>query len=177
MTERPAVDVGLDVGVAAGPDEAAASAIGLLVARGLSVGTAESLTGGLVAAALTTVPGASAAFRGAIVAYAADLKASLLAVPVALLDRVGTVHADVAAAMAEGARDRLAVDVAVATTGVAGPDPADGQPVGTVHIAVTGPVRVLRRQFLLAGSRDEIRRATVRHALGLLVHALTEDKA
>lgn len=162
-----------------GPDDAAADAIRLLVARGLTVGTAESLTGGLVAAALTTVAGASAAFRGAIVAYAADLKASLLTVPESLIDRVGTVHADVATAMAAGARDRLAVDVGVATTGVAGPDPADGQPVGMVHIAVSARlpagVRLLHRELHLAGTRSQIREATVRHALNLLVTALTED--
>ncbi len=172
-------------------------AIRLLVERGLTAGTAESLTGGLVAAALTTVPGASAAFRGAIVAYAADLKASLLLVPPALLEQVGTVHADVAAAMAHGARKRLAVDVAVATTGVAGPDPVDGHPVGTVHIAVSvrspagalsqraghwpGPsvrarARLAHRELHLAGSRDEIRLATVGHALDLLVGALMEDQ-
>src|SRR5215813_372923 len=117
-----------------GPDtEAAAStAIGMLIAGGLTVGTAESLTGGLVAAALTTIPGSSAVVRGGIVAYAADLKNSLLSVPADLLDRVGAVHPDVALAMASGARNRLKATIGVATTGVAGPDPADGQPVGTV---------------------------------------------
>ncbi len=98
----------------------------MLVARGLTIGAAESLTGGLVTAALTTVPGASAVVRGGIVAYAADVKNQLLGVDADLLARVGTVHPDVAVAMARGVRERLGAAVGVATTGVAGPEPADG---------------------------------------------------
>jgi nicotinamide-nucleotide amidase len=156
--------------------EAAESAIGLLVSHGQTVATAESLTGGLVAAALTSVPGASAAFRGGIVAYAADLKKTLLGVPADLLDRVGAVHPDIALAMASGARERLAATVAVATTGVAGPDPADGQPVGTVHIAVCTPIRQVHRKLALTGTRAQIRDATVKHVLNLLVMTLMEAK-
>ena len=136
---------------------------------------AESLTGGMLAAALTSVPGASAAFRGGVVAYATDLKASLLGVPEALLARSGAVHPDVALAMAEGARRRLAAAVGVATTGVAGPDPADGQPVGTVHIAVSVPGRAVTRPLALSGSRHEIRAATVEHVLALVVSLLQEE--
>jgi nicotinamide-nucleotide amidase len=160
-----------------GPDtEAAAStAVGMLIASGQTVGTAESLTGGLVAAALTTVPGASAVVRGGIVAYAADLKSSLLGVPADLIHRVGTVHPEVALAMAAGARARLGAIVGVATTGVAGPDPADGQPVGTVHIAVSTPARAVHEALLLGGDRPEIRRGTVDHLLDLLVRTLMED--
>jgi nicotinamide-nucleotide amidase len=150
-------------------------AIGLLIARGLTIGTAESLTGGLVAAALTSVSGASAVFRGGIVAYCADLKAALLGVPGDLLDRVGTVDRDVAVAMADGARQRLAAAVGVATTGVAGPDPVDDHPVGTVHIAVSLGTGVLHRQLRLAGGRAEIRRDTVSAALNLIISALVED--
>src|SRR5260221_1542522 len=102
----------------------------MLIAGGQTIGTAESLTGGLVAAALTTVPGASAVVRGGIVAYAADLKNSLLDVPADLIERVGTVHSDVALAMASGARTRLGATVGVATTGLAGPHHAYGQAVG-----------------------------------------------
>jgi nicotinamide-nucleotide amidase len=153
----------------------AQAAIGLLIERGLTVGTAESLTGGLVAAALTSVPGASAVFRGGIVAYSADLKAALLAVPADLLDRVGTVDCDVAVAMANGARQRLAAAVGVATTGVAGPDPVDDHPVGTVHIAVSLGSRVSHRQLQLAGGRAEIRRDTVGAVLNLLVSSLVEE--
>lgn len=162
---------------AAGTEAAARTAIDALIAAGMTIGTAESLTGGLVAAALTTVPGSSAVVRGGVVAYAADLKASLLSVPGDLLDRVGAVHPDVALAMASGARNRLRAAVGVATTGVAGPDPADGQPVGTVHIAVSTPRRSVHEALTLSGDRAEIRRATVCRALGLLTRTLLEDIA
>ena len=120
--------------------EAAAEVIGLLTERGQHIAVAESLTGGLLAAALTGIPGASAAFRGAVVAYATELKATILGVPAGLLERHGAVHPDVAAEMAAGVRRQLGAAVGAATTGVAGPDPADGQPVGTVYIAVSiGP--------------------------------------
>jgi nicotinamide-nucleotide amidase len=153
----------------------AGEAITLLIERGQTVAVAESLTGGMLAAALTSIPGASAAFRGGVVAYATDLKASLLGVPGSLLDRHGAVHPDVAAAMAEGARGRLAGTFGVATTGVAGPDPADGQPVGTVYIAVCRQGWTAGRRLALGGSRPEIRTASVGHALALLVGALREE--
>ena len=156
-------------------EAAASTAIGMLIAGGQTIGTAESLTGGLVAAALTTVPGASAVVRGGIVAYAADLKNSLLDVPADLIERVGTVHSDVALAMASGARTRLGATVGVATTGVAGPDPADGQPVGTVHIAVSAPARAVHEALVLSGDRAEIRRSTVDRLLDLLLRMLMED--
>ena len=149
--------------------------IQLLVARGDTLAVAESLTGGMLAAALTAVPGASAAFRGAVVAYATDLKAALLGVPSELLDRHGAVHPSVAAAMAEGARRRLGAAVAAATTGVAGPDPADGQPVGTVHIAVSTGRGTTVRSLALSGDRSQIRAATVERSLGLLVSVLREE--
>jgi nicotinamide-nucleotide amidase len=154
--------------------ETAKLAVGLLAARSQTVATAESLTGGLVAAALTTVPGASAVFRGGIVAYAADLKHSLLGVAPELLARVGTVHQEVALAMARGARDHLSADVGLATTGVAGPDPADGQPIGTVHIAVASANSTMHARLSMDGTRAEIRQATVDHVLELLVRALME---
>jgi nicotinamide-nucleotide amidase len=149
--------------------------IALLTARGETVAVAESLTGGLLAAALTAVPGASAAFRGGVVAYATDLKAALLGVPSDLLDRYGAVHPSVAAAMAEGACRRLGAAVAAATTGVAGPDPADGQPVGTVYIAVSAGGRTAARALALTGDRHQIRAATVERSLGLLLSVLRED--
>ena len=157
--------------------ETAKLAISLLGSRGQTVGSAESLTGGLVAAALTTVPGASAVFRGGIVAYAADLKHSLLGVAPELLARVGTVHQEVALAMARGAREHLSADFGLATTGVAGPDPADGQPVGTVHIAVAAANRAMHARLSMDGTRHEIRHATVDHVLELLVRALMEANA
>ena len=150
-------------------------AIELLVARRETVAVAESLTGGMLAAALTAIPGASAAFRGGVVAYATDLKAALLDVAAALLDRHGAVHPAVAAAMAEGARRRLGAGVGAATTGVAGPDPADGQPVGTVHIAVSTRRGTTVRSLALSGDRSQIRAATVERSLSLLVSVLREE--
>jgi nicotinamide-nucleotide amidase len=152
----------------------AATAIELLIARDETVATAESLTGGLVAAALTTVPGSSAVVRGGVVAYATELKAALLGVPADLLERHGAVHGAVAEAMAEGARDRLGASTGVATTGVAGPDPAEGKPVGMVFVAVAGPGGLASRQLALTGDREEIRAATVASVLGLLISALQE---
>jgi nicotinamide-nucleotide amidase len=139
-----------------------------LTARGQTVAVAESLTGGLLAAALVEIPGASAVFRGGIVAYATDLKATLLGVPQALLAQYGAVHPDVAAAMARGVAVRLDATFGLATTGVAGPDPQDGQPVGTVHIAVSGSRGVTQRTCTFTGDRDSIRRQSVLGALLLL---------
>jgi nicotinamide-nucleotide amidase len=132
-----------------------------LTERGQTVAVAESLTGGLLAAALVEVPGASAVFRGGVVAYASDLKTTLLGVPAALLGRHGTVHPEVAAAMAGGVRIRLNATFGLATTGVAGPDPADGQPVGTVFIAVSSPEVQAPQGLRLNGDRAEIRQQTV----------------
>ena len=140
----------------------------LLTERRQTVAVAESLTGGLLAASLVEVPGASVVFRGGIVAYATDLKSALLDVPAALLERYGAVHPDVAGAMAEGVRRRLDATFGVATTGVAGPDPADGQPVGTVHIAASGQFSAVRRTLCLAGGRRSIRDQTVLQSLSLL---------
>jgi nicotinamide-nucleotide amidase len=159
------------------PNAAAETAIGILTGRGETVATAESLTGGLLAAALTSVPGASAAFRGAVVAYATDLKAAILGVPADLLEQYGAVDQAVAEAMAGGACERLGATVGIATTGVAGPDPAEGKPVGTVFVAVAGPGGTVSRGLELTGDRHAIRAATVDSALDLLVAALREDVA
>ncbi|WP_460445883.1 CinA family protein [Angustibacter aerolatus] len=118
--------------------DAAADAARTLLAAGATVATAESLTGGMLGAALTAVPGVSAAYRGGVVSYATDLKHALLGVDADLLAREGAVHPDVARAMALGVRDRLGADWGIATTGVAGPDPQDGRPAGTVYVAVAG---------------------------------------
>ena len=150
------------------PDTLAEQVVTLLTERGQTVAAAESLTGGLLAAALVEVPGASVVFRGGIVAYATDLKSALLDVPASLLERYGAVHADVAAAMAEGVRQRLDATFGVATTGVAGPDPADGQRVGTVYIAASGQVSTVRRRLDLAGGRRSIRDQAVLQSLLLL---------
>jgi nicotinamide-nucleotide amidase len=152
----------------------ARAVIELLIARDETIATAESLTGGLVAAALTSVPGSSAAVRGGIVSYATDVKADLLGVPSDLLERHGAVHGAVAEAMAEGARARLGATVGVATTGVAGPDPAEGKPVGMVFVATAGPGGIASRQLALTGDREAIRAATVESVLGLLLGTLQE---
>ncbi len=146
-----------------------------LTERQLSVAVAESLTGGLLCAALTSVPGASVVLRGGVIAYATDLKATLLGVPADLLAAHGAVHPGVASAMADGARERLAATFGVATTGVAGPDPAEGKPPGTVHIAVSSPGGRFTRTLALAGSRGEIRHQTVDRCLRLLWGVLTEE--
>ena len=138
-----------------------------LAGRDWSVGVAESLTGGLVLAELVSVPGASRSVRGGVVAYATDLKHSLLGVDADLLAAHGPVHAEVAAQMARGVRAATGAAVGIATTGVAGPDAQDGQPVGTVYIAVVTPESTQVRGLVLDGLRDEIRVASVRAAIEL----------
>lgn len=142
----------------------------LLVEARATVAAAESLTGGLLGAALTSIAGSSATFRGGVVAYATDAKASLLDVPAALLDERGAVDADVAIAMASGVRRRFGATYGLATTGVAGPAVQDGKPVGTVFVALVGPDDgyVVVRSEQLRGSRDRIRRSTVQLALDML---------
>ncbi len=125
---------------------------------GLTLATAESCTGGLVAAGLTEIPGASDVFVGSVVAYENGVKAAALGVSETLLERHGAVSAEVAAAMAEGARARLGADVALAVTGVAGPGGGTAaKPVGLVHIAVSGPEGTEGREVHLPGSREEVR--------------------
>ncbi len=164
--------------MASGPDRSRAlsqEVIDLLRVRGDTIAVAESLTGGMLAAALTAIPGASVVFRGGVVAYATDLKAALLGVPAALLDRHGAVHPEVARAMADGVASRLGATVGAGTTGVAGPDPQDGQPVGTVFIAVSAGGGTAVRSLALSGDRGQIREATVEQSLSLLVCRLRED--
>lgn len=147
-----------------------------LRAAGATVATAESLTGGLLGAALTDPAGSSAGYRGGVVAYATDLKSTLLGVDAAVVTRHGAVHPEVALAMARGVRDRLASTYGVATTGVAGPDPQDGRPPGTVFVAVSGPGGDRVRELDLAGrDRPGVRAATVAGALDLLAAALAGD--
>jgi nicotinamide-nucleotide amidase len=153
----------------------AREAIRLLTAMGETVAVAESLTGGLVAAALTSVPGASVVVRGGVIAYATELKTALLGVPADLLARHGAVHPDVAAAMASGARKRLGATYGVATTGVAGPGPAEGKPQGTVFVAVEGPDGPAGAGLELGGDRRQVREQSVLSVLSLLVSALRED--
>jgi nicotinamide-nucleotide amidase len=137
-------------------------------ARGVSIGCAESLTGGLVAAALVDVPGASAVFKGSIVAYDLMVKHELLGVSAAELAARGAVNAEVAIAMAEGALRALGVDIAVSTTGVAGPDPdpVSGAEPGVVFIAVAGGgLGTMVRELSVEGDREGVRMAARRAAL------------
>lgn len=148
----------------------AESLVATLVERGLTVATAESLTGGLVCAALTSVAGSSRTVRGGVVSYATDLKADLLGVDHERLRDVGPVDARVAEEMALGAARLLGADVGLATTGVAGPGPADGMPAGTVFVAAAGPWPggVRSRRLALPGDRAAVRHATVDAVLDLL---------
>jgi len=155
-------------------EDLARQIVALMTERGLTLAVAESLTGGLVGAAVTAVPGASAVFRGGVTAYATDLKTALLDVPAGLLAARGAVDPAVAAAMAAGARGRLGAAVGVATTGVAGPDPADGQPPGTAFVAVSSDWRETTLTLTLAGDRDEIRGQVAAECLSLLWSTLTE---
>jgi nicotinamide-nucleotide amidase len=130
--------------------------LGLARDRGWSLATAESVTGGLVAQRLTSVPGASETFVGSIVAYATDVKRSVLGVPAGLISEHGAVSEEVAIAMAQGAAAALGADVAVATTGEAGPDPQERR-VGTIVVAVTTPDGTRARTFRLPGDRERVR--------------------
>ncbi|MFB9642573.1 CinA family protein [Agromyces lapidis] len=159
-------------------DASTRSLIELLTRRGLRIAVAESLTGGLVVAELTSVPGASAVVSGGVVAYDTAVKRSLLGVDGELLAREGPVHPEVARQMARGVRTALAIearpaDVGLATTGVAGPDWQGGHPPGTVYLGLSfgdGDADATEAvELAFSGDRAEIRRATVR---ALVEHAL-----
>lgn len=137
-----------------------------------TLAVAESLTGGALAAAIVSVPGASDVFRGGLVLYAIDLKHTLGGVPRELLDDRGPVDPEVAEAMAEGARRRCGATWALATTGVAGPDAHGGQPPGTVWLGVAGPSGAAANRVQLPGDRAAVRAAAVEAALRLLVKTL-----
>ena len=152
---------------------AAAEALSALAAREWTLGVAESLTGGAVAAELVSVAGASSVLLGAVVAYATPVKQTLLGVDGHLLASQGPVRAEVARQMAVGVRRVMRVDgrdadVGVSTTGIAGPDSPDGQPVGTVHIAVVTPIASRTEAFVFAGDRAAVRSQAVDAALALL---------
>jgi len=135
--------------------------IATLTERGLTVATAESLTGGLLGAVLTEVPGSSAVVRGGLVVYATDLKHTLAHVDARLLADRGPVDPDVAGALADGARRRCGADIGIGLTGVAGPDPQDGVPVGAWYVAVSGPGNRTAR-LTSAGDDGDLGRAAIR---------------
>ncbi|GAP48857.1 MULTISPECIES: CinA family protein [Streptomyces] len=162
----------------------ATDVVRLLTVKGRTLAVAESLTGGLVAAEITSVPGASKVFRGSVTAYATELKHELLGVDATLLAARGAVDPQVAAQMAAGVRKALGTDWGIATTGVAGPEPQDGQAVGTVFVAVDGPLRADSgsagggkvEALRLNGDREEIRRESVRSVLALLLKELAGEQ-
>lgn len=145
-----------------------------LVECGQTVAVAESMTGGMLAAALTSIAGASASFRGGVVVYATDLKARLAGVSESLLAEQGPVAPQVALELARGVRDRLSASWGVGVTGVAGPEPQDGKAVGTVFLAVSGPGDGIESvsELNLAGNRNTIRLLAVEHAVALLAGAV-----
>ena len=145
----------------------------MLRTRGWSVGTAESATGGMIAARLTSVPGCSDTFRGSIVAYQEDIKMGMLGVAAATIEEHGVVSEPVALEMAEGAAIALNVDVAVSITGSAGPDPQD-KPVGTMVVAVRTPTATHVRTLNLPGDRERVRTLTTTAALHHLRLALED---
>ncbi len=146
----------------------------LLGERGASVAVAESLTGGRLGSLLSETPGASATYRGAVVAYATDLKTALLGVSAGLLAERGAVDGEVAIAMADGVRARLGATYGVALTGVAGPDPADGATPGTVFIGLAGPGGSRSVRLQLPGQRAQVRTLAAVSALDALRRELGE---
>ncbi len=146
-----------------------------LIDAGQTVAVAESLTGGLLGAALTELPGSSAAFRGGVQVYATDLKATLAGVPEAVLSAHGAVSAPTAEALARGVRERLGATYGLGVTGVAGPDEQEGKPAGTVHVAVAGPAGAQVRSVRLPGDRQRVRLLTVTMALDLLRRQLPAE--
>ena len=138
-----------------------------------TIATAESLTGGRLAAALTSVPGASEVYRGGVVAYATEVKIDVLGVPQRVVDEVGVVSADCATAMANGVRRLTGATYGVATTGVAGPGEQEGKPVGTVFVAVDGPAGSRVVALELTGDREQIVRRSCDAALEAVLSVIT----
>ena len=159
-----------------GADVASMEAVvlGLLKEKGLTLGTAESCTGGLVAKRMTDLPGSSAVFKGGVVSYTNGVKAGVLGVPQAMLDEFGAVSAQVARAMAQGARRVLGCDLAVSLTGVAGPDPDDrNNPVGLIYVALDTPEGTRVRELHLINGRARIRTVAATNAFDMVRRYLT----
>ncbi len=146
------------------------AALEALKTHGMTLGTAESCTGGLIAKRMTDVPGSSAVFKGGMVSYCNEIKHKVLGVPQELLDRYGAVSEPVAKAMAEGARRVLNCDLAVSATGVAGPgSDADGNPAGLVYVALAGPEETQVRTLQLSGAdRRRVRTTAAHHAFDMV---------
>ena len=150
-----------------------AAAFALLKERKLTMASAESCTGGLIAKRMTDLSGASAVFRGGVVSYATEVKADVLGVDADVLDEFGAVSEPVARAMAEGARRIMKADIAVSTTGVAGPDKDErGNEVGTVYVAIAADGETVCRKLNLDGDREAIRIAAASYAFEMVIEYL-----
>ncbi len=143
----------------------------ILRQRGESICVAESLTGGGLAEALTSLPGSSEVFKGSITAYQSQIKISLLKIPAELISEFGVVSEEVAAAMAGGAKDLMDSTWSISTTGVAGPGPVEGVPAGTVWVAIDGPISQTL-QLELSGTREIVRNATIAGAIAAFARIL-----
>ena len=160
-------------------EERAAAVLAALTRRGWTLGVAESLTGGALCAEIVSVAGASSVLFGGVVAYATSVKSTVLGVDGELLAAHGPVHPEVAAQMADGVRRVVSVagraaDVGVSTTGIAGRDSPDGQPVGTVHVGIVTPEIALTRAFRFDGDRASVRSQTVTAALDAMLEVIAE---
>ena len=143
--------------------------------EGKTLATAESCTGGMIGAMLTSVPGASKVYKGGIISYWSEVKRELLQVNEEDLQNIGPVSMQVAGAMADGARKALHTDVAVSVTGLAGPDGDEfGRPVGTVFIGYSTGSTTLAKQFRFQGSRDDVRRQAAEAALRLILQEVSD---
>lgn len=157
------------------PESLAEKAVKTFTQRGLTLATSESLTGGLVGATLTSVPGASVIYLGGVIAYDLQMKAALSGVPKSILETYGVVSEQTVTEMAIGVQALTRSDWAIAVSGVAGPTPQQGHEPGEVWICVAGPRTASHhhflqsRQFLFAGDRDAVRRQTVEAALEMLL--------
>lgn len=159
-------------------ESVAADLVRLSASRGVTLGTAESCTGGLVAGAITAVPGSSEALLGGVVSYALSVKERVLGVRHETLESFGAVSSECAAEMSQGARRIIGCDVAVSVTGIAGPGGAEpGKPVGTVWFGLTSPNGTTTHVEKFEGDRQEVRDQAVVHAIGLLHDGVMEFPA
>lgn len=143
----------------------------ILRTRGESISVAESLTGGGLAEALSSLPGSSEIFRGSVTAYQPEIKGSLLKVPAELIAEFGVVSEEVAVAMADGVKQLMNSTWSISTTGVAGPGPSDGVAAGTVWVAIEGPISQTL-QLELSGTREIVRNATIAGAIAAFARIL-----
>jgi len=143
----------------------------ILTQRGETICVAESLTGGGLAQALSSLPGSSQIFRGSVTAYQVEIKNSVLKVPLELISEMGVVSEEVAISMAAGVKDLLGSTWSISTTGVAGPGPVDGVPAGTVWVAIEGPISQTL-QLELSGTREIVRNATIAGAIAAFARIL-----